>query len=161
MASTVAGSLDGGSCNSSSSVLTKCFGDLCLRSCRIFPHHVLAFVVAAILIPAISNHSSSAVLLIPILIVAGILGILPVIRAGLSYSQVFYILADNPTTGAYEAIQLSVSMMDGQKWKLFCLGFRFIGWFLLCILTCFIGFLWLYPYMTTSYAHFYDDVRGN
>ncbi len=121
---------------------------------------ILPAIVAAILIPAISNHSSSAVLLIPILIVVGILGILPIIRAGLSYSQVFYILADNPTTGAYEAIQLSVSMMDGLKWKLFCLGFRFIGWFLLCILTCFIGFLWLYPYMTTSYAHFYDDIRG-
>ena len=40
-----------------------------------------------------------------------------------------------------------------------CLWWRFFGWMLLCILTCGIGFLWLMPYMTTSYARFYDDVR--
>ena len=122
---------------------------------------VVPGIVAAIAIPAMQSSSSNAVLLIPILIVVGILGILPVIRASLAYSQVFYILSDNPSTGAYEAIQISVSMMDGLKWKYFCLGFRFIGWFLLCLLTCFIGFLFLYPYIMTTYAHFYDDVRGN
>lgn len=122
---------------------------------------VVPGIVAAIAIPAMQHSSANAVLLIPILVVVGILGILPVIRASLAYSQVFYILSDNPSTGAYEAIQISVSMMDGLKWKFFCLGFRFIGWSLLCLLTCGIGFLFLYPYIMTTYAHFYDDVRGN
>ncbi len=122
---------------------------------------VLPAIVAAIAIPAIQSNSANGIFFVPLLIGIFMFGLWPVIRAGLSYSQVFYILSDNPTTGAYEAIQLSVSMMDGLKWKLFCLGFRFIGWSLLALLTCGIGFLWLYPYMMTSYAHFYDDVRGN
>jgi len=46
----------------------------------------------------------------------------------------------------------------GHRWKLFCLGLRFIGWILLCLLTFGIGLLWLWPYMGVSYARFYDDV---
>ncbi len=122
---------------------------------------VLPGIVAAIAIPAMQHSSANAILWIPILIAAGILCILPIIRASLAYSQIFYILSDNPSTGAYEAMELSISMMDGLKWKFFCLGFRFIGWSLLCLLTCGIGFLWLYPYIMTSYAHFYEDIRGN
>jgi uncharacterized membrane protein len=62
--------------------------------------------------------------------------------------------------GALEAITRSRAMMNGKKWKFFCLNMRFIGWALLCILTCCIGFLWLIPYISTSTARFYDDVRG-
>jgi len=52
-------------------------------------------------------------------------------------------------------------MMYGYKWKYFCLGLRFIGWFLLGILSLGIGFLWIMPYMSISFAKFYDDVKAN
>ncbi|MFZ3169198.1 MAG: DUF975 family protein [Candidatus Methanoperedens sp.] len=87
--------------------------------------------------------------------------IIPGIIAALSYSMTFYILADNKSIGAMEAIDKSKKMMDGHKWKYFCLGLRFLGWALLCILTLGIGFLWLFPYMQVSMAKFYDDVKGN
>ena len=50
-------------------------------------------------------------------------------------------------------------MMAGNKGKLFCLGCRFIGWFLLGIVTLGIGFLWILPYYYASLSKFYDDVR--
>lgn len=50
-------------------------------------------------------------------------------------------------------------MMKGNKWKLFCLGWRFFGWMLLCMLTLGIGFLWLVPYIKVSFAQFYDDIK--
>ena len=78
---------------------------------------------------------------------------------GFSYSLVFYLLADNPGMGAMDAIRRSKWMMAGNRWKLFWLGCRFIGWGLLCVLTLFIGSLWLSPYMAVSYAKFYDDLR--
>ena len=90
-----------------------------------------------------------------------ILLIIPGIIAGLSYSQTFYILAEDDSIGPLEAIRKSKKMMYGYKWKLFCLGLRFIGWCLLSILTLGIGFLWLFPYMVVSYAKFYDDVKSN
>ena len=87
--------------------------------------------------------------------------IIPGIIANLSYSMVFFILADDNSIGAMEAIDKSKKMMDGYKWKYFCLNLRFLGWALLCILTLGIGFLWLIPYMQISFAKFYDDVKAN
>ncbi len=84
--------------------------------------------------------------------------IIPGIIASLSYAMTFYILADDDSIGPLEAIKKSKELMRGNKWKLFCLGFRFWGWALLCILTLGIGYLWLFPYTTVSYAKFYDDL---
>ena len=85
--------------------------------------------------------------------------IIPGIIAALSYSMTYFIIADNNSIGALDAITKSKEMMRGNKWKLFCLGFRFFGWGLLCILSVGIDFLWLYPYMMVSFAQFYDDIK--
>ncbi|MGB4100231.1 MAG: DUF975 family protein [bacterium] len=85
--------------------------------------------------------------------------IVPGIIASFSYAMTYFVIADDPTVGPLQAITRSKEMMRGNKWKLFCLGWRFFGWALLCILTLGIGFLWLAPYMNTTFAHFYDDVR--
>ena len=85
--------------------------------------------------------------------------IIPGIIAALSFSMTFYILADDNSIGAMEAINKSKKMMNGYKWNYFCLGLRFIGWSLLCILTLGIGFLWLLPYMQVSMVKFYDDIK--
>lgn len=84
--------------------------------------------------------------------------IVPGIIASYAYAMTFFVLADDPTAGPLEAIKRSKTMMQGNKWKLFCLFWRFFGWTLLCLLTLGIGFLWLVPYMQTTLAHFYDDV---
>ncbi len=85
--------------------------------------------------------------------------IVPGIIAAYSYAMAYYILCDNPEIGVNEAITRSKAMMRGNKWKLFCLSCRFIGWMLLSILTCGIGYLFLMPYIQVSIAHFYDDIR--
>lgn len=84
---------------------------------------------------------------------------IPGIIAALSYSMTFFIIADDNTIGAMEAIDKSKKIMYGYKWKLFRLYLRFFGWSLLCILTLGIGFLWLIPYMQVTIAKFYDDVK--
>ncbi len=87
-----------------------------------------------------------------------ILLIVPGIIAAISYSQTYYIIAEDDSIGPLQAITKSKRMMMGNKWKYFCLSFRFIGWELLCILSLGIGFLWLAPYMLVSFAKFYDDI---
>ena len=87
--------------------------------------------------------------------------IIPGIIAAIAYSQTFYILAEDDAISSMDALKKSKEMMDGYKWKYFCLGLRFIGWALLCILTLGIGFLWLSPYIQISYAKFYEDLKNN
>jgi len=60
-----------------------------------------------------------------------------------------------------EAIDKSKEMMDSYKWKLFCLGLRFVGWIFLCILTLGIGFLWFMPWAYVTMTKFYDDIKKN
>ena len=84
---------------------------------------------------------------------------IPGIIASLSYSQTSFIIAENDSITALEAIKKSKEMMKGNKWKYFCLSLRFFGWGLLCILTLGIGFLWLHPYSYVSLAQFYDDLK--
>ncbi len=85
--------------------------------------------------------------------------IVPGIIAALSYSMTFYIIADDNTIKPMDALRKSKKMMFGYKAKLFGLCLRFTGWFLLCILTLGIGFLWLVPYINVSVAKFYDDIK--
>ncbi|MCX5712775.1 MAG: DUF975 family protein [Candidatus Omnitrophica bacterium] len=84
--------------------------------------------------------------------------IIPGIIASLSYAMTFYIIAEDDSIGPLEAIRKSKVLMQGNKWKLFCLGCRFIGWILLSILTLGIGLLWVIPYSMISFAKFYDDL---
>lgn len=116
--------------------------------------------------------------------------IVPGIIKTFSYAMTPYILAENPGMTATEAITKSRRIMDGNKWRLFCLGFSFIGWGLLCAAPALIAtgivtgiavrtmnilpFLWLIPltiplsvgmlflrpYQETAWAAFYRDVSG-
>lgn len=85
--------------------------------------------------------------------------IVPGIIKSFSYAMTFFIMADDRSVNGTAAITKSKEMMQGHRWKLFCLWCRFIGWALLCLLTLGIGFLWLAPYASTSMANFYEDVR--
>lgn len=84
----------------------------------------------------------------------------PGIIASYSYAMTGYILAENPDLTASEAIDLSKQMMSGNRWRLFCLQFSFIGWSILCSFTFGIGNLWLNPYKQAATAAFYREVSG-
>ncbi len=86
--------------------------------------------------------------------------VIPGIIASYSYAMVPYLMAETPTLSAGEAIRRSKELMQGNKFRLFCLEFSFIGWGLLCILSFGIGFLWLVPYQKAARADFYREISG-
>lgn len=90
-----------------------------------------------------------------------LLFIIPGIVASYSYSMTAYIMVEHPQYGAYEAITRSKQLMRGNKWRLFCLHFSFIGWRFLSALTCGIGLLWLNPYIEAANAAFYQEISND
>lgn len=86
--------------------------------------------------------------------------IVPGIIKSLSYAMTPFILNDRPELSANDAIELSMNMMEGHKMELFLLWLSFIGWAILAIFTCYIGYLWLMPYMYTALVGFYEDVKA-
>lgn len=86
--------------------------------------------------------------------------IIPGIIKSLAYSMTPFILKDYPELSANQAINLSMKMMEGRMFDLFYLYLSFIGWGILALFTLGIGYLWLMPYMYTSMASFYQNVKN-
>lgn len=85
---------------------------------------------------------------------------IPGIVMSFAYAMTPYILEDNPELSAWEASTKSREMMKGHKFDLFFLYLSFIGWFILCLLTAGIGFIWLSPYFKTAEVAFYEDIKS-
>ncbi len=84
--------------------------------------------------------------------------IIPGIMAAYSYAMTDYLLAEHPEMTAREAIARSKELMNGNRFRLFCLQFSFIGWAILCAFTFGIGSLWLNPYIEAATAAFYKEI---
>ncbi len=67
-----------------------------------------------------------------------LLFVIPGIIASYSYYMTPFVLCERPDMTAREAIRESKELMRGNKWRLFCLEFSFIGWELLAI-----GIIWV------------------
>ena len=87
-----------------------------------------------------------------------LLFVIPGIIKLIEYSMSYYVLCDNPTMAANEARLESMRLMQGNKWRYFCLMFSFIGWIILSGLTFGILLLWVIPYVRTATAAFYESL---
>jgi len=85
--------------------------------------------------------------------------LVPAIYVTLSFSQTWFIIANDENISGYNALKESWNLMRGKRLKLFLLELSFIGWAILSVLTLFIGFIFLAPYVQTSYAKFYDNLN--
>ena len=111
--------------------------------------------------PKVLNEYSSPIFdsgIVTIVLSAIIIIFLPIVILSLILSQVFFLLADQKANKGFEAIKMSWNLMKGNKTKLFLLQLSFIGWVILSVFTLFIGFLFLYPYMMTSFSKFYQNL---
>jgi len=86
--------------------------------------------------------------------------VIPGIVKSYSYAMVPFILNDNPDMEVTKAIDESRYLMDGNKWRLFCLDFSFIGWYLLTSVTFGVAGLWVSPYSVCARAQFYETIKN-
>jgi uncharacterized membrane protein len=86
--------------------------------------------------------------------------IIPGIMAALSYALTYFIIADDDSISAIDAMNKSEQMMYGYKLQLFVLCMMFFILGLLCLLTLGIGFIWLIPIINITLAKFYEDIKA-
>lgn len=86
--------------------------------------------------------------------------VIPGILMAYSYAMVNFVMAENPDMNAREALKESKRVMKGNRWKLFCLEFSFIGWAFLSIFTLGIALIWFTPYKQATLASFYREAKG-
>ena len=88
-----------------------------------------------------------------------LLFVIPGIIKGYSYSMIPYLMADNPGMDYQRAMKLSMAMTNGEKWNIFVLDLSFIGWYLLGLLACCVGILFVVPYVVATKAELYVTLR--
>ena len=88
-----------------------------------------------------------------------ILLVVPGIILGLMYSQVFFILADDPDIGVIEAFNLSRKMMKNNMWQFFMLNLEALLYFITGVFTLLIWWIWLLPRYSIAYAGFYEELK--
>ncbi len=91
---------------------------------------------------------------------AMILLIIPGFIVAMGWSQAYYIISDEPEISAVDALKKSWHMMDGYKMDIFILMLRFIPWMLLCILTLGLGLLYVWPWMSVTFAKYHDEISN-
>lgn len=88
--------------------------------------------------------------------------IIPGIILSLGYSQMFYVLKEktdnNKYSGVLDTLSESFRIMKGHKMDFFILGLSFIGWYLVIGITFGIAGVWIYPYIYTTYALFFENL---
>ena len=102
-------------------------------------------------------------LLAAVLIIFGILlstAILLVsIYIAISFSQVYFILYDEPKLSIVKILDKSFDMMGNYIIEYFVLLLSFLGWIVLGLFTFGVLYIWLIPYMLVTLAKFYDIVK--
>jgi Predicted integral membrane protein len=81
--------------------------------------------------------------------------IIPGIIAAYRYSMIPYLISDDPSLTTQQAFQISKEMTDGEKADIWVLDLSFIGWYLLGLLACGIGVLFVNPYYQATKAQLY------
>ena len=89
-----------------------------------------------------------------------LLFVIPGIIKSISYSQMFYLMIDDPKLEAGDAQKKSMALMRGHKLEYFLLQLSFFPWFLLIIITFGLAAIYVDPYIQASYAAFYDKLVG-
>lgn len=79
----------------------------------------------------------------------------------LQYSQSFFVMLDFPELSAVQCLKFSRKIMKGNKGRRFYLDVSFIPLYLLGVLTCCIGLLFVIPYVNTTYSNFYLELMSH
>lgn len=88
--------------------------------------------------------------------------VVPGIVKAYEYSQVSFILAENPGISAKEALKMSKAMMKGNKWNAFVLDLSFMGWDILAAVTLgILGVFYVEPYKLLTDAALYERLKQN
>ena len=121
--------------------------------------YTIGIIVAAVVMGILTSLGDAGAVIGGLLyFVAMVALVIWYLGKALNLSLSEYVAIDNPEITAKEAVEKSIELMPGYRWKLICLSLSFIGWAILCCFTFGIGNLFLTPYMAVADVVFYEEV---
>lgn len=125
------------------------------------PAVLLSFPLFFYVLATWSEAAIGTVLLLSLPLLVGWLGsTLLSLFVKYNYIYCFMILGEGPEMSPIDALRNSRHLMKGNKWRLFCLDFSFIGWYLLSAVTCKLAMLYVAPYHESARASFFLEASS-
>lgn len=87
--------------------------------------------------------------------------IIPGIIKSFSYSMIYFIQLENSDMHYEDIIMRSRKIMNGNKWRLFCLYLSHIAWYILVFLTFGILSFWVEPKVNLAKYAMYQEIKHN
>ena len=72
----------------------------------------------------------------------------------------YYLLIDDVEMNATDALKKSMQMMKGNYGRYIYMQLSFLGLMILGVLTLYVGFIWIMPYMQMTEIEFYREILG-
>lgn len=134
---------------------------LFMRDLKLFGWSLLSAIptVFALLGLTFSWWDDQLILVGMLLLILGILLTIPVVIKSYEYQMIPYLLAERPDMPWRRAFELSKLMTDNEKGRMWVLDLSFMGWWILGLLTCGIGILFVNPYYCATKAELYTALR--
>ena len=82
------------------------------------------------------------------------------ILTGLFFGLADFLMLDDPELGAIDAMKKSLQLMKGNKSRLLYIQLSFLPLYFVGLLTCYLGYLWIMPYVNCTLTYFYMDLTG-
>ncbi len=89
-----------------------------------------------------------------------LLFVIPGIVSLFGYSLTFFLLAEYKSLSPVKAVKISAVITRGFKGDLFLLLLSFLPHLLFSLLTFGIGFLWVFPYISTAFTAAYIEIKN-
>ena len=85
--------------------------------------------------------------------------VIPGIVKHYAYSQMFFIMAENPDIPVRKAMRMSILMTNGHKADLFKMDLSLLGWYILIMMTSGFAALWFGPYIMMTKVNAFHALK--
>lgn len=86
--------------------------------------------------------------------------LIPGIIAAIYFSQVIYVLHEQPELSLTNIFKASANLIKGNVKSYIVLILSFIPWYIVCVITFGIAAIWVYPYFLVAQYFFYQAIRN-
>lgn len=115
--------------------------------------------IPSMILSLVSMVTGNAMFIMGLMQLFNILQIVGSIMFSLYFAQAGLIMLEDPDMKVIASMKESARLMKGNKGDLFYMYMSFFGMICLGMLSWGIGFLWIYPYIECTNAHFYLQLR--
>lgn len=131
-----------------------------MKNLIILGYGIIPIIIAYLLTFILAFSFGDTVWFTPVMLIIIYASFIPLAMKTYDFYLTDYILAENPDMYWRDVLKRSKTMMRGNRRSAFVMHLSFIGWILLGFFACFVGVMFVDPYIQATDAQLYMELSG-